>query len=174
MLAKNVMHITRMRISLATLGAVGPAIGVILASYAGCNKSAVATLFTVGMGLMGFVYASLRVNSLDLSPNYSGTIMAIVNGLGSVSGMVAPILVGGLTPNRTLSEWRLVFWVMAIVIVGTNFLFVFWGSGEVQHWNDPPKMDTENGKNTKKECKGTEPLKEIYRNYTNEIDNSKK
>lgn len=48
---------------------------------------------------MGFTYASLRVNSLDLSPNYSGTIMAIVNGLGSVSGMVAPVLVGGLTPN---------------------------------------------------------------------------
>ncbi|XP_073975331.1 sialin-like isoform X2 [Rhodnius prolixus] len=156
-LSKNLMHITRLRISLATLGAVGPAIGVILASYAGCNKSAVATLFTVGMGLMGFTYASLRVNSLDLSPNYSGTIMAIVNGLGSVSGMVAPVLVGGLTPNRTLMEWRLVFWVMAVVLVGSNFFFVFWGSGEIQSWNEPPRIG-ENGEKKENRTAGTTPL----------------
>ncbi|KAK9496798.1 hypothetical protein O3M35_012991 [Rhynocoris fuscipes] len=165
------MGITKLRVSLATLGAVGPAIGVILASYAGCNKAAVATLFTVGMGLMGFVYASLRVNSLDLSPNYSGTIMAIVNGLGSISGMVAPVLVGGLTPNRTLEEWRLVFWVMAVVLVTSNFFFVFWGSGEIQYWNEPPKnTNIQEEKNKKTNTNGTQPIKEVYRNYTNEID----
>lgn len=80
-------------------GAIGPAVGVILASYAGCDKLFVTILFTIGMGLMGFCYASLRVNSLDLSPNYAGSIMALQNGLSSVSGMVAPYLIGVLTPN---------------------------------------------------------------------------
>ena len=80
---------------------MGPAAGVIGASYAGCDKTSVAALFTVGMGLMGFCYASLRVNALDLSPNFAGTIMAIVNGSGSISGMVAPYVVGVLTPNVT-------------------------------------------------------------------------
>lgn len=78
---------------------MGPAIGVICASYVGCDKVAATICFTVGMGLMGFCYGSLRVNSLDLSPNFSGTIMAFVNGLGCVSGMLSPYITGLLTPN---------------------------------------------------------------------------
>ncbi|XP_075232067.1 putative inorganic phosphate cotransporter isoform X2 [Lycorma delicatula] len=136
--------ITTLRKILATVGGVGPAVGVILASYAGCNRSLVATLFAVGMGLMGFFYASLRVNSLDLSPNFSGTIMALVNGLGSLSGMATPYLIGVLTPNRTLKEWRVVFWIMSLFLIITNFAFLLFGSGEKQPWDEPkPKPDSD-------------------------------
>lgn len=56
-------------------------------------------LFTVGMGGMGAFYPGMRVNGLDLSKHYAGTVMALVNGLGAVSGMVSPILIGLLTPH---------------------------------------------------------------------------
>ncbi|BES98261.1 sodium:phosphate symporter activity [Nesidiocoris tenuis] len=166
LLAKKVVGLTRLRKILATFGAVGPAIGCILASYAGCNKIAVSILFTVGMGFMGFCYASLRVNSLDLSPNFAGTIMALANGLGSISGMVAPTLIGYLTPNRTLAEWRIVFWVMFAVLVLSNFVFIFWGSGEVQPWNDPSADDVERlpEKRRKSTLSGGEPIREKYKN----------
>lgn len=80
-------------------GAVGPAIGVLGASYVGCNRSMATVLFTIGMAFMGFCYCSLRVNALDLSPNFSGTIMAFVNGAGCISGMLTPFFTGLLTPN---------------------------------------------------------------------------
>lgn len=80
-------------------GAVGPAIGVLGASYVGCNRSMATVLFTIGMAFMGFCYCSLRVNALDLSPNFSGTIMAFVNGAGCISGMLTPYFTGLLTPN---------------------------------------------------------------------------
>lgn len=80
-------------------GAVGPAIGVISASYVGCDKVMATALFIAGMAFMGFCYCSLRVNSLDLSPNYAGTIMAFVNGSGCISGMLTPFFTGLLTPN---------------------------------------------------------------------------
>lgn len=78
---------------------VGPAIGIIGASYAGCNREAVTGLFALGMGLMGFFYPSLKVNPLDLSPNYAGTVMALVNGIGAISGIITPYLVGLLIPD---------------------------------------------------------------------------
>lgn len=78
---------------------MGPAAGVILASYAGCDQVLVVTLFTVGMAFMGFFYPSLKVNALDLAPNYAGTLMAIVNGIGAVSGIISPYLIGILVPN---------------------------------------------------------------------------
>ncbi|XP_054282826.1 putative inorganic phosphate cotransporter isoform X2 [Macrosteles quadrilineatus] len=148
LLAREIITITPMRKVLATVGAVGPGLGVVLASYAGCDKFLVTVLFTIGMGLMGFCYASLRVNSLDLSPNYAGSIMALVNGLSSVSGMATPYLIGVLTPNRSLREWRVVFWIMFAVLFFSNCVFVWWGSGEVQPWNDPKKekQRLQNGK----------------------------
>ncbi|RZF34614.1 hypothetical protein LSTR_LSTR008639 [Laodelphax striatellus] len=143
-LANNLLGVTALRKLLATIGGVGPAVGVVLASYAGCDKTLVSVLFAVGMGLMGFFYASLRVNALDLSPNFSGTIMALVNGSGALSGMVTPTLVGLLTENKTLGEWRVVFWIMALVLIATNFVYLFFGSGELQPWNEPkPKPDSE-------------------------------
>lgn len=80
-------------------GTVGPGMGVMCASFVGCNKFLATLCFTLGMALMGFCYPSIRINSLDLSPNYSPTIMALVNGIGCLSGMATPYVAGILTPN---------------------------------------------------------------------------
>lgn len=44
---------------------------------------------------------------------------------------------GILVTNQTLTEWILVFWIIFAVTVVTNIVFVLFGSGEVQEWNDP-------------------------------------
>lgn len=74
-------------------------LGTLAASYAGCDKFKVVMLFTFGMATMGFFYSSMKVNVLDLSPNYAGPAMAIVNGVGAVAGIVSPPLIGYLIPN---------------------------------------------------------------------------
>lgn len=84
---------------------------MILASYSGCNTEAVVILFTASMGLMGAFYPGMKVNALDLSGNFAGTIMAIVNGIGAITGIIAPYLVGLLTPDvshqfKTFSQLR--------------------------------------------------------------------
>lgn len=140
LLIRKCLSVTAARKIFTTIASVGPGLGVIAASYAGCDKVAVATLFTVGMAFMGFFYPSLKVNALDLSPNYAGTLMAIVNGIGAISGIITPALIGYLTPNSTLLEWRLVFWISFSVIILTNIVYIIFGSGEVQPWNDP--LDT--------------------------------
>lgn len=78
---------------------VGPALGIVAASYAECDKVMAVVSFTIGMGLMGTFVPSLKVNALDLSPNYAGTLMAIVGTIGCMSGVVAPYIVGILVPN---------------------------------------------------------------------------
>lgn len=72
---------------------------MVAASYAGCNRLAVVVLFTICMGLMGTYYAGMKLGPLDMSPNYAGTLMAITNGIGAITGVVAPYLVGVMTPN---------------------------------------------------------------------------
>lgn len=74
-------------------------LGTLAASYAGCDKVLVVILFAVGMATMGFFYPSMRVNILDLSPNYAGPAMALVNGIGAISGILSPPVIGYLIPN---------------------------------------------------------------------------
>lgn len=38
--------------------------------------------------------------------------------------------------QRTVLEWRLVFWIMLIVMVSSSVVFVVFGSGELQPWDD--------------------------------------
>ncbi|XP_054284537.1 putative inorganic phosphate cotransporter isoform X1 [Macrosteles quadrilineatus] len=136
LLARNIISVTICRKTFTTIASVGPALGSLAASYAGCDKVMVATLFAIGMAFMGFFYPSLKVNALDLSPNYAGTLMAIVNGIGAIAGIITPTLIGYLTPNSHMLEWRLVFWISAGVVLITNVLYCFMGAAKVQPWND--------------------------------------
>lgn len=91
--------------------ATGPAIGTLIASYAGCNREIVIISFTGGMALMGAFVPSLKVNPLDLSPNYAGSLMAVVGCVGAISGIFAPQLVGFMTTHvsmpSTISKKRM-------------------------------------------------------------------
>uniref|UniRef100_A0AAR5QB79 Major facilitator superfamily (MFS) profile domain-containing protein n=1 Tax=Dendroctonus ponderosae TaxID=77166 RepID=A0AAR5QB79_DENPD len=132
---KGYMKISRARKFFTTLASMGPAAFILIASYVGCNRMLAVGMFTIGMGFMGTFYCGMKVNALDLSPNYAGTIMAIVNGIGGLTGIIVPYLVGALTENHTLAEWRIVFWIAFGVFLVTNFIFVVFGSGKVQPWN---------------------------------------
>lgn len=82
-----------------SIAAVGPAIFIIAASYAGCDRVTVVAMFTLAMGFMGTFYPGMKVNPLDLSPNYAGILMAITNGIGACAGIIVPYVVGVMTPN---------------------------------------------------------------------------
>lgn len=48
---------------------------------------------------LGTYYPGLRVNSLDLSPNYSGSLMALTNGVAAIAGIIVPTFIGMMTPD---------------------------------------------------------------------------
>lgn len=78
---------------------MGPAIGLIGATYSGCKRQFVNLYMILGMGLLGTYYPSLKVNTLDLSSNYAGTVMGLVNGFGSLSGIISPSLTSFMIPD---------------------------------------------------------------------------
>lgn len=88
------------------------------------------------MGFMGNYYPSLKVNSLDLSPNYAGSVIALTNGLGSLAGISAPIFLGIMTPDSSLEQWRLVFWTTFGISMIATIIYSIWASAKVQPWNN--------------------------------------
>lgn len=138
LITNNKLTVTFARKMFTTIASVGPAIFLIGASYASeSGETVVVTLFCIGMGFMGTFYPGMKVNALDLASNYAGTLMAVVNGIGALSGIATPILVGYITGNHTPEEWQIVFWVSFGVFMVTNIIFVLFGTGEEQWWNNP-------------------------------------
>lgn len=75
----------------------GPACFLILAIYVGCDRILAVVMFTIGMACMGTFYCGMKVNSIDLTPNYAGSLMGLVNGVASITGFVGPELAGFIT-----------------------------------------------------------------------------
>ncbi|KAK4874858.1 hypothetical protein RN001_014218 [Aquatica leii] len=143
LIKKNYMHITFARKFFTTVASIGPAVFIVGAGYSGCDRYLAVALFTIAMGLMGTFYCGMKVNALDLSPNFAGTLMAIVNGIGAISGIITPYLIGALTSEHTLEQWRLVFWITLGVLAVTNVIYVIFASGEEQVWNEIKKKQAE-------------------------------
>ncbi|XP_055382752.1 putative inorganic phosphate cotransporter isoform X2 [Condylostylus longicornis] len=140
MITRGIIGVTLSRKLCTIIAAVGPGIFMVAASYAGLDIGSVVALFTISMGIMGTFYSGMKLNPLDLSPNYSATIMAITNGIGAITGIIVPIMVGAMTPNASLEEWRLVFWIAFAVFVASSIVYAIWASGEVQPWNEPENL----------------------------------
>ncbi|KAF7265869.1 putative inorganic phosphate cotransporter [Rhynchophorus ferrugineus] len=146
LILRNYLSVTGARRFFTCFAAIGPAIFIMAASYAECDTTLAVWMFTVAMGFMGTFYCGMKVNALDLSPNFAGIIMAITNGIGAGAGIVTPYLTGALTGNHTILEWRTVFWVSFCIFMSTSVVYMFYGSGEEQWWNSP---ENPNPKKTK-------------------------
>lgn len=76
-----------------------PSIFAITASYAGCDELLVVTLLTISIAGQGFNSAGTILNLFDLGPNYIGPLNGITNSISSIAALLAPYIVGVLTPH---------------------------------------------------------------------------
>ena len=125
-----------------SLASFGPGIFLVIAAHSGCNTTKVLLFLIIGQSLLGAATVSVLVNALDLAPNYAGSVMGLVNGISTLSGVFSPYVVGLLTPNQTVQEWRNVFWVVLFIFVVTNVIYLMSGSGELQKWNYTSEFST--------------------------------
>ncbi|XP_025084632.1 sialin-like [Pomacea canaliculata] len=118
---------------------VGSAICLISAGYMNCTQRPLAVLLLcLCLSFMGLRRAGYSSNHIDLAPRHAGVIFGIANTAGTVPGMIAPLVVGALTPNRTAEEWRRVFFVCAALSLLGTIVYGIFADGELQSWAAPP------------------------------------
>jgi ACS family sodium-dependent inorganic phosphate cotransporter len=115
-------------------------------AYYGCNRMASVAIFTAALTINGGVTAGYLGNGLDIAPNFSGTIFGIANTFSSIGGFVSSQLVGAITyQNQTYTQWTIIFWTLAAAYCIGALVFVIFGTGELQKWNNP--LDSQTKKN---------------------------
>lgn len=79
------------------------------------------------------------MNHLDIAPRYASILMGMSNGIGTIAGLLVPIVIDNITSDRKPESWTPVFISAACVhLVGVIFYGIF-ASGELQPWAEPPK-----------------------------------
>ncbi|XP_036373950.1 vesicular glutamate transporter 3 [Megalops cyprinoides] len=95
------------------------------------------SFLVLAVGFSGFAISGFNVNHLDIAPRYASILMGISNGVGTLSGMVCPLIVGALTKHKTRLEWQNVFVIAAMVHYTGVVFYAIFASGEKQDWADP-------------------------------------
>jgi len=123
-----------------------PGILMVFQAIYGEDPAFSVSIFTISLFFNGAVTAGYLSNGLDIAPNFSGTIFGMANTLSSIGGWLSTFMVATLTSeNHTFEQWRYVFWILFGVYTVGAMMFLCFGSGVLQPWNNTPEIiDTKN------------------------------
>lgn len=106
---------------------------LLIVAFANSYTTAMASLI-LAVSFSGFAISGYNVNHLDIAPRYASILMGLSNGIGTISGILCPVIVEYITTQGTKRQWMWVFIMASSVhFFGVTFYAIF-ASGEKQHW----------------------------------------
>lgn len=115
------------------------------------SATGIIACITVAVGLGGFCWSGFGVNHLDLAPQHAGVLMGITNTLGTVPGMLSPVITGFVVQHKTKEEWKVVFYIAASIYLVGAVIYGIFASGEKQPWAFEPVNPKDAEENKKSE-----------------------
>ncbi|KAG8438344.1 hypothetical protein GDO86_008869 [Hymenochirus boettgeri] len=140
--SKNILSTTTVR-KIMNCGGFGMEATLLLVVGYSHSKGVAISFLVLAVGFSGFAISGFNVNHLDIAPRYASILMGISNGVGTLSGMVCPLIVGAMTKNKTREEWQYVFLIASLVHYGGVIFYGIFASGEKQPWADPEQTSDE-------------------------------
>lgn len=70
-----------------------------------------------------FLFSGFNVNHLDIAPRYASILMGISNGVGTLSGMVCPLIVGAMTKHKVHANNTTFTDILTFVVDVVYFLY---------------------------------------------------
>ncbi|XP_055624146.1 sialin-like isoform X2 [Toxorhynchites rutilus septentrionalis] len=144
---KDIMSTTAVRKSFCLFSHLIPGVLLFLLPFIAQDPLVCVACIVACLGFNGSSTITNLVNAQDLSPNFAATLYGFMNFLGTTAGFLAPMLVAYFTAEKnTMEEWRNVFLISAGIYVISGIIFIVFGSGKVQKWNEIVKKPQEQAK----------------------------
>ncbi|XP_039770206.1 sodium-dependent phosphate transport protein 3-like [Ornithorhynchus anatinus] len=90
--------------------------------------------FSLSMTVISLNGAGFLIDVVDVAPGYAGLLQGITSTFGTISGMVAPAVVGFLTSQDALAGWRNVCFLTAAINLFGLVFFVPFGEADARAW----------------------------------------
>jgi ACS family sodium-dependent inorganic phosphate cotransporter len=126
-LIRRGVGITRVRKGFQSLCFVGSGVCLVLLSTTTSQGLALLYL-TLGLGAVATSAAGFLVNHLDIGPRYAGVLMGITNTVGTIPGILAPVVTGLIV--QYTGRWELVFYLAAAISGIGELIWLLFATGE--------------------------------------------
>ncbi|XP_067856117.1 vesicular glutamate transporter 3 isoform X2 [Heptranchias perlo] len=134
--SRNILSTTTVR-KIMNCGGFGMEATLLLIVGYSHTRGVAISFLVLAVGFSGFAISGFNVNHLDIAPRYASILMGISNGVGTLSGMICPLIVGAMTIHKTREEWQNVFVIASVVHYSGVIFYGIFASGEKQDWADP-------------------------------------
>nr|CAI5851411.1 unnamed protein product [Callosobruchus analis] len=114
---------------------MAPACLLLVTGYAGCHQEIAIASYTMALFCVGPFFSGAKVNVNDLTMHYGGTIMALINGMGCLAGILATSMIGLLTCDCSLESWQLVFLILFGICTVCTIFYCIFASADRQEWD---------------------------------------
>ena len=142
MLKGPVISTTNVRRIFSIFAFIGPAIALCMVAFAPDSLQGSITYITivlcVGTFFNGAICACVLCTYIEIAPNFAGTLLGIGNTSDSIVTFIAPIVIGQVLDNRSLSvtqQWQVIFMVPSALYILSTITYLITVTGNVQHWN---------------------------------------
>ncbi|KAG9510631.1 Sialin [Fragariocoptes setiger] len=99
----------------------------------GCNQTFVIGLLFVQIACYSLINGGEVQLPSELTLDFSGTIYALANSIGSSTGFLVPIVHGWIVTDRNdRDQWNSFFYLAAFVTAVGGVIFLIWGSNHMQ------------------------------------------
>ncbi|CAL1268943.1 unnamed protein product [Larinioides sclopetarius] len=95
----NKLSITAIRKIANSLGLIGPAVCCLGIVAFSCQREMIVGLLCLALFLNGFAFSGFGVTHVDMSADFSGVIYGISNSVGSIAGMLTPMIASFFTAS---------------------------------------------------------------------------
>uniref|UniRef100_A0A0R3SH23 MFS domain-containing protein n=1 Tax=Hymenolepis diminuta TaxID=6216 RepID=A0A0R3SH23_HYMDI len=106
---------------------------LLIVAFANSYTTAMAALI-LAVSFSGFAISGYNVNHLDIAPRYASILMGLSNGIGTISGILCPVIVEYITTQGTKRQWMWVFILASSIHFFGVIFYAIFASGEKQHW----------------------------------------
>ncbi|XP_030381477.1 putative inorganic phosphate cotransporter [Scaptodrosophila lebanonensis] len=150
-MSRNTLHK-----SINSLSLWGPAVALIGIGFLDKSQESLAiALMTISAALNAGAGLGSILPIIDMSPNHSGILMAISNGIANLFPLITPLVVGLIvTDTSDRSLWQIVFTTAAIIFFLGNLVYIIWGSTDKQDWDAADFLQFPHDECLKNEKKG--------------------
>ncbi|XP_034654775.1 putative inorganic phosphate cotransporter [Drosophila subobscura] len=136
-IVRELIRPTPLKKLIVTLSTWGPALLYISIGFLDrTNAGLVVTLMAIKAGLSAGSSIGGTMNIIALAPNHSALLMSILCVLSDVFTPLTPLITGAIvTDPANRSQWQIVFCLIALVFFLSNWVYIIWGSSELQPWD---------------------------------------
>lgn len=116
---------------------------VLCLAFCDCNAMLACLCIIFATASHGAVSSGPLASVIDLSPQFAGISLGIVNMFCALPGFISPILVAYFTyENQTTESWKFVYIITSVLLIVSGLIYVIFADSSQQKWNNDDADET--------------------------------